>query len=213
MDTLGLAHLQPDFPDGLSLRVAAPFESDDRRGVDQDPFRHRTRRSVVAPDRGDLCVRQHHRILHLWLQGHRQVCGDVSAVASLAQRICIDADRDHGHLCDQGRHDQCSDHRSYAVHNPIYRFVRRGHHCHAQGGAGYSTQDGTCWVGSAILRLAPEPGLVHAASLSQRQDCSGRLRSVRLLCHDAVFQGSVGQCRGPRAQLRHAARAGVQESA
>ena len=49
-------------------------QRDDRRGVDQDALRHRTRRAVIAPDRGDLRIRQHHRILHLRLQRHRQIC-------------------------------------------------------------------------------------------------------------------------------------------
>jgi hypothetical protein len=61
------------------LRVAAPLQGDDRRGVDQDPLRYRARRPVIAPHRGHLCICQHHRILHL--------C-DSRASASLRRPFC-----------------------------------------------------------------------------------------------------------------------------
>jgi Na+/pantothenate symporter len=50
--------------------------------VDQDAFRHRDWRATVACDRSHLRVCQHHWILHLCLQGHRQICADLSAVES-----------------------------------------------------------------------------------------------------------------------------------
>ena len=48
-------------------------------------FGNGTRRATLAPDRRDLRVRQHHRLLQLRLQRHRQVRGDVPALASLAR--------------------------------------------------------------------------------------------------------------------------------
>src|SRR5215469_16642477 len=39
LDPLALADVQPDFPDGVSIHLAATFEGDDRRRVDRNAFR------------------------------------------------------------------------------------------------------------------------------------------------------------------------------
>ncbi len=213
VDPLALAHLQPDISHGLPVRMAAPVQSNDWSGVDQDPLRHRPRRAVIAPYCRYLRLRQHHRLLQLRIQGHRQVCADVPALASVGQRVCPDSDRHYSHLRDQGRHDQRRDYRGRAVLHPVDRFVCRGHHRHGQGGAGYAAQGGACGVGQHLLRLAFEPGLVHAASGGQHQDCPGRLRAVRLLRHHAALQGHTHLRRRTRAQLRYAARAFSQRPA
>ncbi len=71
----------------------------------------------------------------------------------------------------------------------VHRLVCRGHHRHDEGGAGYAAPDGARRLGQRLLRLAFGPGLVHAASRGQQQDCPGRLWPLRLLRHDAVLQG------------------------
>ncbi len=213
VDSLAVAHLQPDLPHGLPLRMAAPLQGHDRGGVDQDALRHRSGRAVVAPDRGVLRLRQHHRLLQLRIQRHRQVCGDFSAMASLAQPVRADPDCHYGDLRDQGRHDQRGHHRGGAILHSGHCFLCSGHHRHAQGGAGDAAQDGARRLGQPLLRLALESELVDVDSGSQFEDCRGRLRTVWLLRHDAVLQGRADLGGRPRAELRYAARALVENSA
>ena len=80
--------------------VVAPFQCDDRRGVDQDAVRYGPWRPACSPDRGGLRLRQHHRLLQLRLQRDRKVCGDVPALAPFSQPIRHHFDRDHRHLRD-----------------------------------------------------------------------------------------------------------------
>ncbi len=80
LDPVGVAGLQPDLPDGLSLDLAAPLECADRRGVDRDALRQRHGRTALAV-RGDRLRRaERARVPGLRIRRHRQVHRDLPAL-------------------------------------------------------------------------------------------------------------------------------------
>jgi hypothetical protein len=99
-----------------SVGVAAALQGHDRRGVDQDAFRHRPRRPVVAPDRCDLMPSSAS-------SGSSPTASRASASSRptflpwtpFAEPIRAHPRRHHRHLCHQGRHDQRGNHRGGAV--------------------------------------------------------------------------------------------------
>ncbi len=112
-----------------------------------------TRRPTLAPDRCCLRVRQHHRLLQLRIQRHRQIRGNVPALASFAKPVCGDPDRDHGDLRDQGRHDQRRAHRSDPVLHSVDCVVCGGHHRHDESGARNAGALRPGWLGQHLLQV------------------------------------------------------------
>jgi hypothetical protein len=53
---VGVADVQPDFPDDVHERLAAALERDDRRAVDADALRQRPRRHARPPERGRFAL-------------------------------------------------------------------------------------------------------------------------------------------------------------
>ena len=177
LDSLAVAGLQPDFPDGLPVHLAAPLERDHRRRVDPHALRHGPRRAAFAPDRGDLRAGQRHRLPHLRLQRHRQIRGRFPALASLRQRVRADPDGHHHVLRGEGRHVQRGHHRGAAVLHPFGRLDRHRHHRHRARFAGSPAPRHPGRVGPDLLRLASEPGLVRTDRRGEYQDRRGRLHA------------------------------------